>query len=207
MQQFDDNPQFSDLRAAHRAQFGLSVAYVKRKVGAGTEYANEVARAVLSPTGGYYELAEMPEEFAGALGENVSHRLIGPDEARETLQSLQSLTAQVAAGTLRVRALSLYVLYAGGSLKARRGMFVCDWSGGPDGSLFTHGAWQTDALPRFFKLRFEADGDAPPGLPKSGVVFFLAPRHAADGHALLATFARRPGAVDLGARPAPTTMH
>lgn len=204
MQQFDDNPQFSTLRAAHRVQFGLSIAYVKRKVGTGTEYINEVARAVLSPTGGYYELAEMPEEFAGALGENVSHRLIGPDEARETLQSLQTLTAEVAAGTLRVRALSLYVLYAGGSLKARRGMFVCDW--GAD-TLFQHGAWQPDVLPRFFKLRFEADGDAPPGLPQSGVVFFLAPRHAADGQALLATFARHPGAVDLGARPMPTTMH
>ena len=128
------------------------------------------------------------------------------DEARETLRSLQTLTAQVANGTLRVRTLSLYVLYAGGSLRTRRGMFVCDC--GADG-LFQHGAWQPETLPRFFKLRFEAEGggDIPPGLPRSGVVFFLAPRHGADAQSLLATFTRKPGTRDLGLPPASAAMH
>ena len=70
--------------AERQAQYGVSIAYVKQRVGTGTEYANEIARAVLSPQGGYFELAEMPEEFAGALGGGVSHRLVADAEALET---------------------------------------------------------------------------------------------------------------------------
>ena len=61
-----DDPQFDALRAQHQTRYGVSIAYIKSRVEPGTEYANEVARAVVSPSGGYFELAEMPEEFAGA---------------------------------------------------------------------------------------------------------------------------------------------
>ena len=71
---------FDAVRAAHLDRLGLAIAYIKKRGGQVTEYQNEIARAVLSDEGGYYQLAEMPEEFAGALGAGVSHRLIAPSE-------------------------------------------------------------------------------------------------------------------------------
>ncbi len=207
----DDEPQhdpdYDALRAAHQDRHGLTIAYLKKRVGEGVEYANEVARAVLSPQGGYYQLAEMPEEFAGAVGGGVSHRLVGAGEAWETLRAVQALVAGVAEGTRPVRAVSLYALYAGGSLRARRRMFVFDQP--PGGSPFAHGAWLPETLPRFLKLRLDCgDGVAPDalGLPQ-GVLFFLTPQGRDDGRSLLATLARTPATQDLGTRPAPTMMN
>ncbi len=121
---YDDNPDFAAIRAAHQSQHGLTIAYIKKRVGEGIEYANEVARAVLSEQGGYYQLTEMPEEFAGALGEGVSHRLIGGAEARDALREVEALVAALTQGRQPALSLSLCVLYAGGSLRTRQGMFV-----------------------------------------------------------------------------------
>jgi len=188
-------------------QHGVTIAYIKKRVGDGMEYANEVARAVLSPQGGYYQLAEMPEEFAGALGEGVSHRLMRDGEAWETLRELTALVEGVRGGTRTVRSLSLYVLYAGGSLRTRQGMFVFDQK--PGEAPFAHGDWQPEALPRFFKLRLDCgDASASPTLGLThGVVFFLAPQNRDDGRSLLATLARTPATQDLGLRPTPTVMN
>ena len=207
MFQHDDNPDFAALRTSHQTAHGLTIAYIKKQVGEGMEYANEVARAVLSPEGGYYQLAEMPEEFAGAVGGGVSHRLVGASEAWEAVRALETLVDEVARGACVVRSLSLYVLYAGGSLRTRRGMFVFDQK--PGEAAFAHGKWQPDALPRFFKLRLDCDGAPAPtalGLTQ-GVVFFLAPQNRDDGRSLLATLARTPATQDLGAHPKPTMMN
>ena len=207
MQLHDDNLDFAALRAEHQTQHGLTIAYIKRRVGDGMEYANEVAQAVLSAEGGYYQLREMPEEFAGALGEGVSHRLAADVEVWETLRQVQALVESVTQGTQAVRSLSLYVLYAGGSLRTRQGMFVFDQK--PGETAFAHGQWQADVLPRFFKLRLDSgDEPLPPALGLSnGVLFFLAPHNHDDGRCLLATLARTPAMQDLGARPAPTMMN
>ena len=203
----DDNPDFASLRADHQDRHGLTIAYVKKQVGEGMEYANEVARAVLSPQGGYYQLAEMPEEFAGAVGDGVSHKLVGAAEAWETLRALETFIDDVTRGACAVRSLSLYVLYAGGSLRTRRGLFVFDQK--PGEAPFAHGRWQPETLPRFFKLRLDC-GDAPHPLalgPAQGVVFFLNPQNRDDGRSLLATLARTPAAQDLGTRPTSTMMN
>lgn len=204
---YDDNPDFSALRTAHQTQHGLTIAYIKKRVGEGMEYANEVAQAVLSAEGGYYQLAEMPEEFAGALGDGVSHRLVGAEEAWKTLRELEALVEEVTRGTRPVRLLSLYVLYEGGSLRTRQGMFLFDQK--PGEAPFSHGAWQRETLPRFFKLRLDCgEAAAPPALGLTrGVVFFLAPQNRDDGRSLLATLARTPGTQDLGTRPVPTLMN
>lgn len=203
----DDNPEFSALRAAHQSQHGLTIAYIKRRVGEGLEYSNEVARAVLSERGGYYQLTEMPEEFAGALGDGVSHRLIDGEEAWEALREIKALVETVSQGTQAIHSLSLCVLYAGNSLRRRQKMFVFDHTMGE--APFTHGVWQADLLPRFFKMRLDC-GDAP-GLPTlgltRGVVFFLAPQNRDDGRALLAILARTPATQDLGNAPMPTTVN
>ncbi len=208
MFQPDDNPQFHALRAAHQAQFGVSIAYLKERVGAGTEYANELARAVLSERGGYFELKEMPEEFGGALGDPLPYRLVAPGEARTLLEELEQLTVDVAEGTIPVRSMSLYLLYAGGSLRARQKMFVFDHANGSP--PFAQGAWLPDVLPRFFKLRLDVDEGVslPPGLSlRRGVLFFLAPVNRDDGRALLAQFSRTSATVDLGTRPTSTVRN
>ncbi len=207
MYPYDDNLDFTALRAEHQAQHGLTIAYIKRRVGEGMEYANEVAEAVVSAEGGYYQLREMPEEFAGALGAGVSHRLVADAEAWETLRQVLQLVEGVSSGTQAVRSLSLYVLYAGGSLRTRQGMFVFDQK--PGEAAFAHGRWQPELLPRFFKLRLDAgDAPLPPALGLSnGVLFFLAPQNHDDGRCLLATLARTPAMQDLGLRAAPTMMN
>ena len=203
-----DDPQFDALRRERQAQYGVSIAYVKRRVGEGMEYANEIARAVLSPHGGYFELAEMPEEFAGALGGGVSHRLVASSEALDLTRRLERLAVAVAEQTVSPRVLSFYVLYAGGSLRTRREMFVLDHKHGDP--LFAHGGFQPGVVPRFLKVRFEpgaaASACAAYGLAP-GVHFLLAPSHLDTEHCLLGTFTRTPGQADLSARPASTMMN
>ena len=198
---YEDDPEYAALRAAQQERHGLTIAYIKKRVGDGAEYANEVARAVLSNQGGYYQLAEMPEEFAGALGGGVSHRLVHDKEAWEILQQVQTLVTEIASGTQAVHAISLYALYAGGSLRTRDKMFVFDQR--PGEPPFMHGAWQPESLPRFFKLHIDC-GDSPAlsglGLTQ-GVLFFLAPQNRDDGCSLVATLAHTPTTQDLSARP------
>ena len=208
---YDDDPEYASLRAEQQERHGLSIAYIKKRVGEGMEYENDVARAVLSAQGGYYQLAEMPEEFAGALGAGVSHRLITEAEAWETLHQVQALVEAIRLGVQTVRSISLYVLYAGGSLRTRHRMFVFDQR--PEEAPLAHGVWQPEALPRFFKLRLDC-GDAPAptesgltlGLTQ-GVLFFLTPQNRDDGCSLLATLARTAGTQDLSGRPASARMN
>ncbi len=202
-----ETTDFDAVRAAHSERHGLAIAYIKKQVGVGTEYRNEVARAVLSPSGGYYQLAEMPEEFAGALGGGVTHRLVAPTDALALLSQMQAFVEELLSGTQTVRAVSLYALYAGGSLRSRRGMFVLDQKAGE--RPFSHGDWQPETLPRFLKLRLDCGGQ--PALPAlgmtEGVVFLLPPQHRDDGHSLLATLARTSGMQDLSTPKHSPMMH
>ena len=203
----DDDPEYAALRAEQQDRHGLTIAYIKKRVGEGAEYQNDVARAVLSAQGGYYQLAEMPEEFAGALGAGVSHRLIADAEAWETLRQVQALVTSIQSGILPVRSVSLYALYAGGSLRTRRRMFVFDQR--PGEVPFAHGVWQPESLPRFFKLRLDCgDASAPTELGLTqGVLFFLTPHNRDDGRSLLATLARTAGTQDLSGKPALMRMN
>ena len=200
-----ETTDFDAVRATQSERHGLAIAYIKKQVGAGTEYRNEVARAVVSEAGGYYQLAEMPEEFAGALGSGVSHRLVSPPDALALLARTQALIEGILTGSRVVRAASLYALYAGGSLRSRREMFVLDQKAGE--APFSHGHWQPDILPRFLKLRLDCGTQpVPPALELTqGVLFLLAPQHRDDGHSLLATLTRTPGTQDLSA-PKPSPM-
>jgi hypothetical protein len=203
-----DDPQFNALRQERQAQYGVSIAYIKRQVGPGLEYTNEMARAVLSPLGGYFELTEMPEEFAGALGAGVSHRLAPVSEALETMRRVERLAVAVIRGEVALRSVSLYVLYAGGSLKARRSLFVLDHhQGAPP---FAHGDLQANVVPRFAKLRLDAGPDediaSEFGLT-SGVHFLLAPSQTDAGRCLLGAFLRTPGQASLSHFPASIALN
>lgn len=200
-----DTTEFDAVRAAQSERHGLAIAYIKKQVGAGMEYRNEVARAVVSASGGYYQLAEMPEEFAGALGGGVSHRLVSPPDALALLAEMQVFVEALLAGTQAVKAASLYALYAGGSLRSRREMFVLDQKAGE--TPFSHGRWQPETLPRFLKLRLDCGGQPAPFGLTEGVLFLLPPHHRDDGHSLLATLTRTPGTQDLSAQRPSQTMH
>ncbi len=205
----DDNTPFDALRAERQSQFGVSIAYVKAQVGPGTEYGNEAVRAVVSAQGGWYQLAEMPEEFAGATGAGVTHRLLPPPEIRAALARWDALVQAAVRGDVQFRRLSLYALYDGGSLREGQGLFVLDCA--PGLPVLTHGAFQPETVPRFLKVCVNAEGDAPLaaqfGLPLHGVQFFLTPTHTDNGSALLATLAPSPGSADLSARPASSVAH
>lgn len=202
-----DTMDFDAVRASQSERHGLAIAYIKKQVGTGMEYRNEVARAVVSPSGGYYQLAEMPEEFAGALGGGVAHRLVAPTDALALLSAMQVFVEELLSGTQAVRTASLYALYAGGSLRSRREMFVLDQKAGE--RPFSHGHWQPETLPRFLKLRLDCGGQpAPPALGLTeGVLFLLPPHHRDDGHSLLATLTRTPGTQDLSAPKPSPIMH
>jgi hypothetical protein len=200
--------EFEALRRERAAQYGVSIAYVKERVDPGTEYANEVARAVLSPRGGYFELTEMPEEFAGALGSGVSSRMVAEEEALEIVSRLKDLARDVVEGVVSPRVLSLYVLYAGGSLRTRREMFVLDHK--PGIPLFAHGALRQETVPRFVKVRIETGPEEDSLRPyafTAGVHFLLAPSHTDGGRCLLGTFTRTPGQSDLTGCPASLTLN
>ena len=193
----DDDPRWATLRADHQARHGAAIAYIKRQVGPGLEFANEVAHAVLSDAGVYYQLTEMPEEFVGALGADVAHRLISETEALATMARLGALLQDVANGEVPAHAVSLYVLYAGGSLRARRAMYVFDHNQ-DDPAPFVHGVLVPRSVPRVFKLRLHLDDSTEPyGFPMRGTILFLAPSHTDGGQCLLATIARTVETRDL----------
>ena len=157
--------------------------------------------------GGYYQLTEMPEEFAGALGDGVSHRLMTERKPGRRCERSKLLWRPYR----RERRLSIpcrcMCCMPETACEARQKMFVFDHTTGE--APFAHGVWQADLLPRFFKMRLDC-GDAP-GLPTlgltRGVVFFLAPQNRDDGRALLAILARTPATQDLGNAPMPTTVN
>lgn len=200
---------FDTLRAERRSQYGVSIAYVKSQVGPGVEYANEAARAVVSAHGGWCQLAELPEEFVGATGAGVSHRLLTRPALLSAVAGYDALLQAAARGDLPLRRLSVYALYEGGSLRDRRGVFVLDCASGRP--LFSAGAWQPEAVPRFLKVCLHAepgtDWPARLGLPLRGVQFLLVPAHTDHGGALLATLAPSASSADLSTRPASPTAH
>jgi len=207
--QTPDHAPFDALRAERHAQFGVSIAHVKAQVGPGTEYANEVARAVVSPQGGWYQLTEMPEEFAGATGLGVTHCLLPRLKLMETLARWDALLQAVTRGDVQFRRLSLYALYEGGSLRNGHGLFVLDCAFGRP--VLAHGAFNPTVVPRFLKICVNTEDDARLaaefGLPTRGVQFFLVPSHTDNGGALFATLAPSPGSADLSARPASPVAH
>src|SRR5262245_51956999 len=97
------------LRAEHQKRFQVQIAYLKELVGEGIEYENPVVRVVVSETGAYYELKDLPEEFSGAVGEEVERHFLTRDEAIQTLQ--RAVAATKLATVANTRMFSLFTLY------------------------------------------------------------------------------------------------
>src|SRR5579862_9578439 len=64
------------LEEEYRRRYGLAVEMIKREVGPGDEYSNEVARVVVSSKGAWFECNDLPMEFSGATGATVVRKLL-----------------------------------------------------------------------------------------------------------------------------------
>ncbi|BDI31062.1 hypothetical protein CCAX7_31130 [Capsulimonas corticalis] len=201
-----DNTTSSPLdsvRRETRERHGVGISFLKEQVGDGVIYENETARAVFSEAGGYFELCDLPEEFSGALGAEVTHSLIDTAATRRHLAALEQVIAALLSGTLSFPLFSLYLIYEGGDLRTRENLFVFEARAGAPPMLF--GSWSQEELPRFAKIRLLAPPAASlAGLPMvNGVQFLLAPRHTDDGRFLLGQLPRTSDAADLGLHAAP----
>ena len=191
------------VRRETRERHGVGINFVKEQIVDGVVYENETARAVFSQEGGYFELCDLPEEFSGALGAEVTHSLIDTAATRRHLAALEQVISALLAETLSFPLFSLYLIYEGGNLQTRENLFVFEHRAGTPPMLF--GSWNQEELPRFAKIRLLAPpGASLSGLPLvNGVQFLLAPRHTDDGRFLLGALPRANGASDLGLHATP----
>src|SRR5690242_6085899 len=113
------------LRAEHQKRYQALIAYLKEKVGEGIEYRNDVVRVVVSDAGAYYELNDLPEEFSGAVGEQVERRFLAPQEAVALLTRVVEAAREVVPDT--TRQLSVLVLYTRRGLVDRKNCYVFDY--------------------------------------------------------------------------------
>ena len=183
------------------------IAYIKRLVGDGETYANDVARAVFSDRGGYYELLRMPAEFSGALGETISRRTISRRDLLDLVKALRVTLADAAALDLGAY-FSMFALDEGSEFGSRGGVFVYEHS--PGEQTLRLGILRADPPPIFLKLRFLHSLGSPsaeilrmlalPAITAHVTVFALAPASTDDGHYVVGCMVRDPETIDLGAR-------
>ena len=193
------------LRAEYQKRFQVIINYIKEMVGEGIEYRNAVVRVVASDTGAYYELNDLPEEFCGAVGEDLERRLITPVEA------IALLARAVEAGNRvtpqNTRHFSILTLYTRRGLVDKKNCFLFDYmpnDASPHAPVIT-GKFQPDVMPLFFKIKIEADfAEEVLGFP-GGLVFCMA--NAGDRHLLIQVLPTADQITDLSALPLSETVH
>lgn len=148
--------------------------YVKQQVGEGMEFSNEIARAVLSSNGCYYEFRELPEEFSGALGE-FSHHFVG---VKETLALLEGLYALPRTELIRdITELSLFVVYDRFDWISYQNIYAYHYQRSTleDRAIeVVRGSIRHGHLPRFFKLRVLSKRPLEGLSFERGMAFFIA---------------------------------
>jgi len=194
------------LRAEHQKRFQTMIAYIKEKVGEGVEYRNAVARVVVSDHGAYYELNDLPEEFSGAAGPEVTHRFISPAEAIDLLAHAVGSTSLATRDN--TRHMSVLALYTRRGIVDRKNCYVYDCRVDPEASSLsplTIGAFQPGVMPLFFKVKIDADFAAEVFGMSRGLVFCIA--NAGDRHLLIRVPYDGDQVVDLAAPPTSSSIH
>ncbi|HZT41502.1 MAG TPA: hypothetical protein VFA07_04910 [Chthonomonadaceae bacterium] len=193
------------LRAEHQKRYQALIAYLKEKVGEGIEYRNDVVRVVVSDAGAYYELNDLPEEFSGAVGDQVERHFLAPQEAvallKRAIEATQEITPE------NTRQLSILVLYTRRGLVDRKNCYVFDYHPEARNTVkpLEIGQFQPDVMPLFFKIKIDADfGEAAVGMP-CGILFCMA--NAGDRHLLIRIPYQGDQVVDLGNLSTSTTVH
>src|SRR5258708_20043757 len=82
--------EVDQLQEQYQRRYGVSVEFIKSAVGPGDEYSNLAARAVISPTGAWFECIDLPMEFSGGVGEAISYLFVSDAEAIRTFSALHT---------------------------------------------------------------------------------------------------------------------
>jgi hypothetical protein len=172
------------LRAEHQKKFQGMIEFLKERIEPGVEYRNSVARVVVSETGAYCELNDLPEEFAGAAGPDVEARSVAPTEAIALLA--RAVEAVQQANRNNARQCSILALYSRRGIIDRQNCYVFEYKTTDEQMIskpLVIGQFQTDVMPLFFKIKIDADF-APDTLDMPrGLVFCIA--IAGDRHLLV----------------------
>ncbi len=194
------------LRAEHQKRYQAMIAYLKEKIGEGTEYRNSVARVVVSERGAYYELNDLPEEFSGAASPDVTHHFLSPADAAALLARAVEATGRIDRDN--TRHMSLIVLYARRGLVDRKNCYIYDYRANDfvqSTAPLVIGKFQPDVPPLFFKVKIDADFAYEVLGINRGVVFCIA--NAGDRHLLIRIPYEGDQIVDLNASPSSDTIH
>jgi len=192
------------LRAEYQKRFQGTINYIKERVGEGIEYRNTVVRVVVSETGAYCELNDLPEEFFGAVGEDLVRRFVAPDEAIALLTRAAEAGSRVTPEN--TRRLSILALYTRRGLVDRKNCFLFDYAPHESAQQAPRiiGKFQPDVMPLFFKVKMEADFAEEVLGFQGGSVFCMA--NAGDRHLLIQVHPDAGQITDLSALPLSETL-
>src|SRR5258708_36524924 len=123
--------EVDQLQEQYQRRYGVSVEFIKTAVGPGDEYSNQAARAVISPTGAWFECVGLPMEFSGGVGEDISYRFVSDAEAIRTFNTLHNAESSVNAENSR--RYSLFALYAKAGIADGRSVYAYQFELNMDG--------------------------------------------------------------------------
>ncbi len=194
------------LRAEYQKRFQVMTAFVKEKVGEGVEYRNDVVRVVVSETGVYYELNDLPEDFSGAVSDRFTHSFVAPEAGVALLGRAIELTRQ--ATTANTRHLSIFALYTRRGIIDRKNCYMYEFRADdehPDRPAVSAGAFRPGVMPLFFKVKLHAEGAQEAIGLASGVLFCMA--NAGDRNLLIRIPYDGDQVVNLADLPASNTIN
>lgn len=193
------------LRAEHQKKFQVQINFLKELVGEGIEYENAVVRVVVSETGAYYELKDLPEEFSGAVGEEVERNFLSRDDAIQVLTRAHEAAQQ--ATEENTRQLTIFTLYTRRGLVDRKNCYIYEFRGEEERRTppLKIGEFQPDTLPLFYKIRIDADYGAEKLGLQQGIIFCMA--NAGDRHLLIRIPLAGKEITDLTGGPGSKTIH
>ena len=194
------------LRAEHQTKFQVMIDFIKQEVGEGIEYKNSVARVVVSETGAYYELLDLPEEFSGAVGDEIERHFITPKEAIALFTKAVKATKFIDPDITRHFTITSF--YTRRGLVDRKNCFVFDYHADTDDKpkpALQVGTFQPNVMPLFYKIKLDAAYAEDIIGARRGIIFCMA--NAGDRHLLIRIPTDGNGITDLGNVPSTNTIH
>jgi hypothetical protein len=166
--------QLDVLEEEYRRRHGVAVEWLKAEIGEGDVFENDVARALLSEKGAWFECIDLPMEFSGAAGGPCDHRFISDNEMTALTETLRSIAEEEPGDGLV--SFSLLVLYGRSGVADDRAAFVYQMRRGGDGELLRPvraGAIQPERMPRLVRCSIDLKVEIQ-GIPlRRGVIVCL----------------------------------
>ncbi len=191
------------LRAEYQKRYQAMISYIKERVGNGVEYRNAVARIIVSDTGAYCELNDLPENFYGTLGDEVEQRFLTQKQALELLNRVYTAIPSVDAEN--TRSFSIFALYSRRGIVDRKNCYVYEFNREQPHQPAEIGAFLPKTLPLFFKINLDSDFALNTIEVKRGIIFCLTT--AGDRHIMIRIPFKGELVTDLGNLPTSNTIH